>query len=158
MLPILYTDTDKVRASLGLTDREVSDAQITDANVELQLKVDLQDVYPDHAAVNSAAAGVGATENDKFLNSVLILYCQYQVCIYVIAAFQMLTVQKLSDGDFEMSRFQRDNLQQTVDRITALRDKYRKMLRDSVTGITTNLSHISVASPSYDPVLDTGNV
>lgn len=159
MVPVLYTTTDQIRAALGITDREASDVQITDANVILQLTVDLQDVYPDHAALHAAATGGSPTPSDTYLDSVLILYCQYQSCIYLLAAVQMLTAQKITDGDFEMDRFQKDNLQQTIDRITALRDRYRKILTDaSGTGGTTGttFSQLAVSSPSYDPVLNTG--
>ncbi len=158
MMPILYTTTDHIRAALGVTDREVSDVQITDVNVDLQLSIDLAGVYPDHAALHAAAIGGSPTATQLYLDKVLTLYCQYQAATYLLASLQMLVAHRLSDGDFEMARFEQDSLDSTVQRVSALRDRYRKILTDS-SGVTTAgqaFSQLAVSSPGYDPVLNTG--
>lgn len=54
-----------------------------------------------------------------YLDKVLTLYCQYQAATYLLASLQMLVAHRLSDGDFEMARFEQDSLDSTVQRVSA---------------------------------------
>lgn len=44
---ILYTTADSIRAALGVTEKEISDKQLSDLNLEYQLGVEIDETYPD---------------------------------------------------------------------------------------------------------------
>jgi hypothetical protein len=153
--PILYTTTAQIRASLGVTEREIMDVQITDLNVRDQLVFSLKNVYPDHSVLWNKA---NPTDDEKLLKTALILFCQYEAAVIMAAQLQMLTAQKISDGDAEMQRFQKDNLDETIQRISNLRDRYAGELKASVPGFqaTAAIAHFGTTQPTYDPVTNTG--
>lgn len=156
-MDVLYTTTDAIRAALGVTDREVKDNQITDLGVEDMVEIELKTVYPNHAALKQKIDDITATPEEKFTWSILLQYVKYEAAAFMLPQFQTLIVQKISDGDAEMSRFQATNLQDTINRILTMRDKYRGMLQIEGGEFPREaLSLFSVVSPTYDPVTNEG--
>jgi hypothetical protein len=153
--PVLYTNTDQIRAALGVTAREIADAQINDLNVRDQLIFSLKTVYPDHA---SLWANNNPSADEKLIKSALILYCQYEAAVIMTPQLQFLTAQKITDGDAEMQRFQKDNLDETIARIKEMRDRYAKALGVAVPGYQPPAAvvHFGTVQPAYDPVTNTG--
>jgi hypothetical protein len=152
---ILYTSTDQIRAALGVTEREVTDDQINNLNVRDQLIFSLKPVYPDHATLWAKS---NPTDDEKLIKSALILFCQYESAVIMAAQLQMITAQKITDGDAEMQRFQKDNLDETIQRIISMRDRYANALKSSVPGFQTPAAivHFGTVQPAYDPVTNTG--
>lgn len=158
MAAILYTTTEKIRASLGSSEPEISDLQVTDASVEDQLTIDLEGVYPDHAALAAAQAGSPSSE-EKRLFIILQLYCQFAGACCLLPQLQLLVAQKITDSDVEMQRFMKDDLQKLKDEIIAKRDQYAALLQaaaDISTAAGTPFIPIGTASPNFDPVTNEG--
>lgn len=154
MAALLYTTTQAVRASLGVSDIELTDVQITDLGVVSQLTLDLVEVFPDHATL--AAIPEQDRTAEETLNFIRLgLYSQYQVAVYLLPAIQLWAVQKLSDGDAEQTRFMPANLQDTIDRITGLRDKYAGQLNPDLVINGAAFNVFTLVQPAYDPVTNT---
>lgn len=153
MAVLLHTTTEAVRAALGVSDIELTNAQITDLGVVSQLTLDLVEVYENHATI-MAIPEVDRTPEQKLIALRIELYCQYQIAVYLLAAIQVWLPQKLSDGDAEQSRFMPTNLQDTIDRITGQRDKFAGQLNPELVVVGGALTVLSLVVPDYDPVTD----
>lgn len=155
---ILHTTTDAIRAALGLTDRELKDTQISDLGIESMLEIELSTVYPDHAGLAQKIQDSTATPEEAFVWKVLLQYEKYQCAVFLLPQIQMLVVQRISDGDAEMARFQTDNLQDTIDRITGMRDRYLNALDELMNRLQEFFNPFSTVAPDYDPVTNDGAV
>ena len=155
---ILYTTTDAIRAALGVTVNEIADPQIVNLGISDQLDFSLEGVYPDHVNLKAKIDGNTATDAEKRLWKALVLFCQYEAAYIMCAQLQMLTAQKITDGDAEMQRFQKDNLDETISRILQYRNRYAGILTEGQTNSSTllTLNHFGTAQPAYDPVTNTG--
>jgi len=151
---ILYTSTEAIRACLGVSARELDDAQITDLRMSDQLLESLEDVLSTHVAAAAAGEAVGATDAEVTVLRRLRLYCQYEAAVLLLPQLQTLLVQKISDGDAEMQRFSKDDLERTKDQITAMRNHYRGKLNADFVSEAFVLPTILAVSPTYDPVTD----
>lgn len=157
-IEVLYTNTDAIRSALGVTASEIADAQITDLGISDQLLFSLETVYPDYATLKTAIDGGSATDAEKRLWKALQLFCMYESAYIMTPELQTLLAQKITDGDAEMQRFQKDNLEDTISRIIQARNKYVSILTAANTGIIApkTLVHFGTAQPAYDPVTNTG--
>ena len=99
-----------------------------------------------------------ATPEEEHTWKILSQYVKYEAAAFLLPQFQMLVVQKISDGDVEMARFQNNNLQDTINRILTMRDKYKNMLRGDagLLPVSVGLGLFSTVQPSYDPVTNEG--
>lgn len=152
-IPVLYTTTDAIRATLGLTRRELYDFQITDLEIGELLLIELATVYPDHLALAATITGGTATDEEIATWMVLCQYTKYQAATYLLPQFQMLVTQRISDGDVEVARFGPD-LQATIDRILGMRDKFLALLNPDLAGTYWPLLPVTVVTPDYDPVVN----
>lgn len=156
MAVILYTTTDAVRAALGVTVRELDDGQITDLTIVDQLEVELDTVYADHVALKAKIDALTATTEEQAIWKRLKLYVLYEAAVIMLSNIQLWSAQKITDSDVEMQRFMKDNLQDTIDRITALRDKYAALVNPTLFPDGALYSHLTTVVPDYDPVTDEG--
>lgn len=154
---ILHTTSEQVRAALGVTDKEISDQQLTDLNLSIQLEVELGEVYPDHVVAVAAGQAGGATAAEVRTYQIITLYCQYQCAAFVLPAFQNFAYQKISDGGVEYQRFSKDNIEDTRKEILGMRDKYKALLSEELSGAGESPLSVMVAvTPSFNPVTNEG--
>ena len=65
----------------------------------------------------------------------------------------------MTDGDVEIQRFDKDDLEKAFQAIKDMRDRYRAILSGTVsTPVATmaGLSGLLAVTPAYDPVTNTG--
>lgn len=75
----------------------------------------------------------------------------------MLPAIQNFAYQKISDGGFEFQRFAKDNLEETRREITGLRDKYKGLLEEELSGVSASaVSPIVTVTPNYNPVTNEG--
>lgn len=152
MTDVLYTTTDKIRAVLGVSDTELTDAQITNLSVAEQLELKLNKLYPDHVALKAVIDATTATDEQKLIWKNILLWCQFAGAVCMLPSVQFWIAQKITDGDVEMQRFQKDNLQDTIDRITGMQDQYANEINPDVGGAGASTTLFSIVEPDYDPV------
>jgi len=105
MQSIIYTDTDQIRSVLGVDDQDLSDPQITDRNLEKELRLDLLSWVPTHAASYELGISGSATDAEQSIADSLNLYCTYFCTILVIKSLQLSAPKSVSDGKNALSRF-----------------------------------------------------
>ena len=155
MITILYTDSDKVRSVLGVSDRELLDQTMLDLEIEDQLLLNLPEVYPDHVALAAIAEGPNAelTAEQDLAWRVLRQYVKYRAATYLLPQFQMITWKRLSDGDVDQTRYGPDDLAQFCDNIKGEADKYEEALNPSSDRLMVGFG---LVTPGYDPVVNEG--
>ena len=143
-----YTNTDAVRAALGLDSDhyEVPDSMLTNRNMDLELLEDLDDWLPTHAAIWAAADATTPTTEELRAGRQLQLYSMW-FCAAMLAEVWLAMPQMITDGQNKVQRFDID-LQALLDNARAKREKYKEQIVPTVTSAT----FIARVSPAYDPV------
>jgi hypothetical protein len=98
MQTLLYTDTDRIRSVLGVDAEDISDAQITDRNLEKELRIDLLSWIPTYAALVTTGTTAGATDSAQSIADAITLYCTYYCSVLVVKSVQLSAPQSVSDG------------------------------------------------------------
>ena len=151
--PVSYTNTDNIRAALGVSAVEMSDQRIIDTQIEMQLGLRLTQVCTtDPETIKTDGTSVGATQDQKNLWYALQLYCMYYGAVLMMPALQMLVAATVTDSETTNTRFGVDDIQATIDRITGRADYYAGLLNPAYETSTLGFTMVGVVSPSYDPV------
>ncbi len=156
MAAVFYTTSEAVRAAIGVSIREIPDATLLDLDLETQLELEADLVYPTHVTLKTAIDGLAATSEQIKTWKYLKLFCQYQGAVFMLPGLQLYLAQKITDGDVEMQRFMKDSLAETEDKILGLRDKYRSLLNPTDFPATGFIAPLIIATPDYDPVTNEG--
>lgn len=157
MLPILnFSTTDSVRAVLGISEKDMSDLQLTDRNLELELRLDLSSWVSNAASLAEAVNAGTATQAELDILDSVGLYATYFCAKLVIPSLQMGAAHSISDGKNSMDRFASINWDQLYDRITERAAFYKKLVLNLNTPTTAAAyKPFSLVASSYDPVTGT---
>lgn len=152
MISILYTDSAKILAALGLSSDDISDDYFTPKDLDRVLGVDLFSWLPTHASVFQEDSDIPATTEATFRSDCLVLYSTH-FCASRCADAALSIFSKESDGQSEYNRPTVDT--QALSK--SMLDKasyYRESLLTSLQAdnITTRVQLTTVVTPSYDPV------
>ena len=105
MQSIIYTDTDRIRSVLGVDDKDIKDNQVTDRDLEKELRLDLLSWVSNHAALYTTGTTGTPTEPQKSVADALTLYSTYFCAILVVKSLQLAAPQAIADGKNSLSRF-----------------------------------------------------
>lgn len=143
-----YTNTDAVRAALGLDadHYEVPDTMMTNRNMDLELLEDLDGWLPTHATVWTLANAGSPTVDEARDGRRLQLYSMW-FCAALLAEVWLAMPVMISDGQNRVQRFDID-LAKLRDMAVAHREKLKEELVPTVTAAV----FVARVSPSYDPV------
>lgn len=138
-----FTDTDKVRAALGVDSVDVSDEVLLDMQLDLELTLDLA----------SWAAGYEGFEGNSL--SMLQLYAAAFCALSAIDGRELLYPLLFKDGKAETRRFELD-LQKIKDSLRSRVSKWRAALEAeeglAVTEPAAATYIFGSAAPDFDPV------
>lgn len=150
---ILYTDSDAVRAAVGVKDVEVPDSMLLNQDIERQLKTALYGWLPTYAALHTAGTDAGATDDEKYINDLLISYCLFWACVRVLE-MSLSQRKSIGDGKTQIERFDVDR-KELIAAYKARLDEAKHLLDDLVNTSAGSTSFFGKASPEYDPVTNT---
>ncbi len=156
MSDTLYTTTENIRAALGVSDKELSETMMQGLQLDLQLEASLDILVPTHAAIQTAGAAAAVGTPEKKLWNQLQLLAQYEGALILLDSLQLWAAQKISDGDAEMQRFAKDDLETLRINITDRRNFYAGLVNAELLLVTAPMQHLTRAAPSYDPVINEG--
>jgi hypothetical protein len=150
MAAILYTSTDAIRASVGVTVLEFPETAFTDQDMSTQVKVALTRYVPNHATWYSEGTALGATADQVHKADLLKMFCLYWCSIRAVKMIMAMR-QKVSDGKQEVQRFQ----VRLSELLEALQDQLDEVIEDLielVDGTVAPHAVLSLSKPTYDPV------
>lgn len=148
MLPIMYTDTDRIRSVLGIDEADLADDAIVARDLNKELRLDLLSWIPDHQTHFEAADLSTATEEQISIADAITLYATYYCSVLVVKSLQLAAPQMVSDGKNTLSRFTPMDWQALYNYLAERAAFYRSLLLDL---ISTPLS-----SAPYNPLSGVG--
>jgi hypothetical protein len=155
MQTLLYTDTDQVRSVLGLSSKDLDDAQLVSRKLDTELKLDLVSWLPTHAALYATGNDVGAADADKNIADALVMFSTYFCAGLVGMSLPLGAPQSISDGKNSMARFTPHAWQELTSKSQERMSFYKNLLQELVstaTGAVTNYSQFAGVGLSIDPV------
>lgn len=151
-----YTSTDKIRASLGVTEREVSDSQITGMDMEFRLLSHLEPWLPDHYSLyTSGPPGADVLVLEQVQRGI-VLYATAFCAMEVAKRLALLAAQRISDGKSEVER-QAVDYNALISVLRADMATAKAFLEAKIGAVTqrTVLNPFGGVTPSYNPVTNT---
>lgn len=149
---------DSVRALLGVSSKELPDSVLSDPLYANRLKLELVDI--DQAIEDKYATAQG--ETSEAAKSFVAAFDIFVVCamgLFCLPALPMFSPKSVTDGKASFSRYSDSPYRETVSKLEAEYDKYRKELVDALAvydgGSASDYAPLTfavVSSPSYDPV------
>lgn len=150
---VLYTNTDAIRAAVGVTDTEIPDSMVTDQQMERQVKTALYSWLPTYATLYATGSADGATEEEVYVKDLLVLYCTYYGAVRMVEMIMAMR-QRVSDGKSEVERFVID-WSALLEALKGRLDEVQSLLEEEVNPSHGGPSYFGVATPDYDPVTNT---
>lgn len=148
---ILYTNSDKVRALLGIGTDDYSDTQFTARGLETDLRADLYEWLPKYESIFDAS---DASSTDKGLqpSRLLTMYSAVFCGVALLDGAPNFAPQAVSDGKNSFKRVDHwsEVKESLLLRLTGL--KQRILDATSTTSAASSYTAFSGDSPSYDPV------
>jgi hypothetical protein len=148
------TDTDEVRASLGVDDTDIPDTLITNRRPEEDLDIDLLTWLPTYATIISEGNGASPTDAQTLKYKLLKLYAKYFISALIASTAITAILQKESDGSNEGARF---NDAKALRELKTSAEGYAANAKSKLEQLvspaeSTTYSQFGTVSPSYDPV------
>lgn len=157
-----YTTYDDIRAVLGVTTDELSDATLALQLYDDGLKADFEDVslnlLTTFATVSAATPPLTA-EQGRFLERMR-LFATFSVAQQLLTSLPLFSPKTIGDGKAVMERHA-DPLRETVKRVTSGYERWRGKLEQALAAVgtattaTTPRVYFSVVSPVSDPITGT---
>lgn len=152
--PVLYIDTDAVRAAVGVKVIEVPDAMFTDQQMERQLKTALYGWLPTYEALYDTGSASDATANEAYVRDLLISYCLFYCAVRVVEMVRAVRHQ-VGDGKTEVQRFDTE-YKELLEVFNARLDEAQGLLESLINASPTEgTDYFGKATPDYDPVTNT---
>jgi hypothetical protein len=151
---ILYTTSAAVTAALGLTDRDLTEQQFVDADLEVELRVELNQWVPAHAAIAAYPDLPAPTPAQLNAYDLLTLASKY-FCAWRMAQGLALSapVSITTEGQNSMSRVS-FNAKEMQDAMFSGYTKYKGLLEQSLNPAQAGhrLTGASISRPIYDVI------
>jgi hypothetical protein len=153
MITILYTNSDQVLNTIGLSSDDLADSFFVARDFNRLLSVDLFTWLPTHAAINIPTGTPAASDQAQFNSDCLSLYCTYFCASKVLDATLAIMV-KESDGQSEYNRFSSLDFAALSKETQQQAGYYRHLLLDAIhdPGAAVHTQQLTVVAPTYDPV------
>lgn len=150
---ILYTSTDAIRAVVGVTEKEVPDAMITDQQLEMLLKTALYGWLPTYSTVYSDGTAETATGEQEYMKDLLVSYCMFFGGVRIVEMILALR-ESVGDGKSEVTRFD-INFGELLSTLKGRMEEAQATLKEVLNPTSGSSPYFGVATPNYDPVSNT---
>ncbi len=157
-----YTAYSDVRAVLGVSQNELSDATLGLSVYELNLKAEFRLIGSGipalFATVSSAVEAGTATDAEVVFYETTQLFSTYAVAKQLGSSLPLFSPKEMSDGQSMMQRFGVNPYQTTLDKVAEMYNRARDSLAsayatlDNSSTSSTLRTYMRVSTPSSDPV------
>jgi len=152
---LALADTDQIRATLGADVKDLPDADLTNYDLENELRGNLLDWLPTYATVISEGDAGSPTTAQELKYLKLLTYSKCFLSWLVGQSAQNFMMQKYADGSNEMQRFKFDQsalMQSLVQRYEGAKADILELI-DSTEDNT--VPQFGVVTAGYDAVTNT---
>lgn len=160
MTPILYTDTDQIRATVGVTEFDVKDVAIVSSMVGDDLLLDLNSWVPTHATIKSEGEGSTPTADQAKKYLLLKQYSRLFCAAALLKTAVLGVAAQVSDGKNSVKRFDSEErmaaLAADIDsRKIAAKQQLQTALGETVDSVYAPPAIAVATTPGFDPVTNT---
>jgi len=152
------TDTNAVRAALGVVEEEVPDDHFINHDVAGELDIDVNGWLPDGVSLDTyieASESESPDPDELRTFKLLSFYSKYFCALLVAQAADLLFVEQVSDGQNDSRRSRRQSYDELLARLEGAADKYKKLVLEDLGATTASAATLfSGVTPAYDPVLN----
>lgn len=160
-----FISFDDIRAALGVSQDEITDATLSLDLYEFNLISELESIsltlVSVYAAQKETAPSTWTTDQTRLHQSIR-LFSAYAVAKQATISLPMFSPKEQTDGKAGLVRFAQDPYKATIARVLQQYDLFKAKLEVAYGAIlavsatpTTQRPYFSVVSPSSDPVLGT---
>lgn len=153
--PILYTDTDAIRASIGIDEHDYSDGAMIASNLQLELELELDEWVPNHLSIAQAAREEAPTVSETTQWKLLTLFSQWY-CAGLVSDRVLALNKVVADGKNRGERFEVD-LAKVRELALSKAANYKEKLMGAITVGYQSSSQFTFAvasTPSIDPITE----
>ena len=159
MAVLTYTDYDSVRATLGVSDEDITDATLGLNLYANYLTQEMEDVSLtlESTFTTTAAVVTPSAEQTRFLTATR-LFATFAVAKQLTAALPLFSAKQISDGKASVQRFDnpyKDTIKNVLEQYDRTRNRLISALAALGTSATASVtkSYFSVVSPDTDPIV-----
>lgn len=146
-----YSTTDAVRACLGITDNEMSDADLDAMDLDVSVLAELEDWLPTHSVHWAASKGAAPTATEIAVGRRISLYVNWIGALHAIRAY-LAVPHEISDGKAKISRFAKEGATLMEEKARRVSGKYKNEIQ-KLNGVTPSTATVmGLAKPSFDPI------
>lgn len=157
-----YVSFDEVRAALGVSTDEITDATLSLELFDFNLVSELEDIgvdlIADYATQKVTAPSTWSTAQTR-LHQAIRLFSAYAVAKQCTIALPMFSPKEQTDGKASLVRFALDPYKATIARVLQQYDAFKGKLEAAYAAVLSTDApaiiarpYFSVVSPSFDPV------
>lgn len=144
-----YTTYADVRASLGVTEQEISDVTLALAIYEDNLKIEMEDVGVDFTAdYDALLTTTPSTKAEERMLRVGRLFCTYVVANHLLSSLPLFSPKEVTDGKASFSRYADGPYQETIKQVRARYARYEAAVGEAYAALKT-VSAVSRVRPTY---------
>ena len=153
MIGVIYTDSDRILAAIGLTSEDISDDFFLSKDLKTILSVDLYNWLPTYSTLH-VSVGDTATEAQKHVSNCLTLYCTYFCAAKLLEGGALNIMIKESDGQNEYNRISNIDFNLLKSETIKQAGYYREILLSAISSnsVAIQVAQSTVVAPAYDPV------
>jgi hypothetical protein len=156
-----YTTYAEVRAALGVTEEELSDATLALDFYAYSLDIEVSSIdsgLPAQFAVVEAIAAGSRTAAQAALFAAMKVFAPYAVAVQLASSLPLFAPKSITDGKASLSRDSSAPYAKTIEKCRANYERFRAILDAAYVelngggGAVAVLPFLSVVSPASDPV------
>ncbi len=147
-----YTNTDAIRAAVGLDDDEIPDEMLVDQGLAIELELDLGEWLSSHATIWAEGVAASPTADQKTAQQHLQMYSMWYCAIRALE-MRLAIPSLFTDGKAEARR-QEIKYEELEEMAKTRAENHKKALLGTTTSTPT---FMSAAVPDYDPVTNLGS-
>jgi hypothetical protein len=146
---------EMLRATSGMTDTDVDDAQIEALNIELEVEINLEAWIPFFPSVLDDTWTHSKPNAQEFVKKRLLAYIKYYSAALLCKSAAGFMLRHISDGANVGQRFASTNPSELTDKLMLKANEFKAMIEEFLKPVTQEVqfSFFSLSKPNYDPVL-----
>ena len=139
---------------MGVTLRDLTDAQITDFDLDTELTADLEDWLPTYPSIITDGTGGSPTAEQTKKYNLLKVYAKYFCCLMMSPGLRYSLQQKITDNNIEMQRFIDSEIEEFKKSMAGKTSSYKTKLLSLIDSTSTSgkYDHFGISVPTPDVV------
>lgn len=157
-----YTSFHEVRAALGVSDEELSDATLSLPMYEVSLLAEMREIsatFRSQYATAHLKVPADRSEEETWFIQTARLFSTYSVARHLLSTLPLFSPKEISDGKAHQTRYSTDPYKATISAVKEQYERYRTVALAAFSSLqqVSNPARVApvflaISSPNSDPV------